>query len=207
MLGLITYGIILISQGALAQAKHAFDQSLRQARMYGNRVFEGLSLIVLGYATAVEGDYESAVRFLEQGEPVLRAEGALWELALLLDIRSIIAHSRGEDYRQTAHYLRESLSLSLQTRDLSTLVSALEGLAGARAGLGEGETAARLLGAAEALREMIDVFGSNSSNARERYEHCLSLVRAQLDEASLARAWQQGRAMSLQEVADLALGG
>jgi ATP/maltotriose-dependent transcriptional regulator MalT len=203
--GLIVYGIVLISQGALAKAKQAFDQSLAQARACGDRVFEGLSLIVLGYATGIEGDYEGAVRCLEQGERVLRAEGALWELALLLDIRSIIAHSRGEDYRQTAHYLREGVFLCLQTRDLSTLVSALEGLAGALAGLGEGETAARLLGASEARREMIGVFDYNSNNARERYKHCVSMIRTQLDEAGLARAWQQGRTMSLQEIGALIL--
>jgi hypothetical protein len=166
---------------------------------------EGLGLIGLAYATAVGGDYEGAIRFLEQSETILRAEGALWELAILFDIRSIIDHSRGEDYRKRVPYLRECVSLCLQLRDLSTLVSILEGLAGALAGLGKGETAARLLGATEALRELIGVFDVNSNNARERYSHCVSLVRAQLDEASLARAWQQGRTMSLQEVADLAL--
>jgi hypothetical protein len=204
--GLITYGIILISRGEPGQAKHALDRSLTQARACGARVLEGLGLIGLAYATAVEGNYEGGIRFLEQSETMLRAEGALWELAILFDIRSIIDHSRGEDYRQRVPYLRECLSLCLQLGDLSTLVSALEGLAGALAGLGEGETAARLLGATEALRELIGVFDVNSNNARERYKHCLSLVRAQLDEASLTRAWQQGRTMSLQEVAALALG-
>ena len=70
----------------------------------------------------------------------------------------------------------------------------LEGLAGVVATQGALRWAAQLWGAAEALREAIDV--PRLPVDRRSYEQAVATVRAQLGEEAFAIAWQEGRAMS-----------
>jgi hypothetical protein len=70
----------------------------------------------------------------------------------------------------------------------------LEGLAGVVATQGALRWAAQLWGAAEALREAIDV--PRLPVDRRGYEQAVATVRAQLGEEAFAIAWQEGRTMS-----------
>ncbi len=203
--GQILYGFIMLGQGAPAQARHFMNQSLASARRGNDKTDEGLALMGLAQVVIDEGDFECAGRYLEQAEPLLRVEGAVYELSVYLIVRAMIPQIQG-DYDQAAQLLRESIALSMQLRDTSTMAGALEGLAGSLAGLGQAETAAALFGAAEALRETMGAFGRPSRTLEELYGRFFNQVHTQLDQASLARAWQQGRKMSLEEVAATALG-
>ena len=102
------------------------------------------------------------------------------------------------DHAQTISLLRENLSLASRLRDTQTLVYGLEGVAGALAMLGQGRRAARLFGAAEALRERT---GSTATVTpwRELYERHLAALRAQLDARELAARWTEGRALTPDE--------
>jgi hypothetical protein len=76
------------------------------------------------------------------------------------------------------------------------------GLAGARA---QGARSARLYGATEALREA----GGAPLPPVDRpdHNHKVAAARAQLDEAVWRTAWAEGKAMSLEEAVEYALGG
>ena len=74
----------------------------------------------------------------------------------------------------------------------------LEGLAGVVATQGALRWAARLWGAAEALREAIEV--PRLPVDRHGYEQAVDTVRAQLEEEDFAIAWQEGRTMSPEQV-------
>jgi len=67
---------------------------------------------------------------------------------------------------------------------------------------GSARTAARLYSFSEALREEI---GFSRSWFGKLGEEMLSPVRAQLDEAAFAEAWDQGRKLTLDEAVALAL--
>lgn len=58
--------------------------------------------------------------------------------------------------------------------------------------------AARLLGAAEALREMLDLHRPPIEQAL--YGRIFTTVHAQLTEATSCDAWQAGRALTLEQV-------
>jgi predicted ATPase/DNA-binding XRE family transcriptional regulator len=203
--GLPLYGFIMLAQGAPDQARHFMNQTLALAREESDRTVEGIALIGLAQVAIDEGDFERALSHLEQAEPLLRAEEALFELSVCLIVQAIIPQIQG-DYLQAAQLLTESISISIQLHDTSTMVAALEGLAGSLAGQGEGETAAGLFGAAEALRETMGAFGRTSRTFEELYSRYFDKVYTQLDEANLERAWQRGRRMSPEEVAAIALG-
>jgi hypothetical protein len=62
---------------------------------------------------------------------------------------------------------------------------------------GNAQRAARLLGAAEALREKT---GSSMAQLEHaEYEAALDSIHARIDESSFAEAWAEGRAMTMEE--------
>jgi hypothetical protein len=86
----------------------------------------------------------------------------------------------------------------------AALAFALVGLAGSLAMLGQGERAARLYGAAEALQARTGATLPNQA-ARALHERQVAALRAQLDPATFAAAWAEGRAMTLDEAIAYAL--
>jgi hypothetical protein len=62
---------------------------------------------------------------------------------------------------------------------------------------------ARLLGAAEALRE--SVHAPVPLPERSRHDRCVAAAHAALDEEAFARAWTEGRAMTLEQAVACAL--
>lgn len=67
---------------------------------------------------------------------------------------------------------------------------------------GKPQHAARLLGAAEALRKTTGVLVSTAD--RGEYERHVSSARAGLEEKVFAAAWAEGRAISLEQVIEYA---
>jgi transcriptional regulator with XRE-family HTH domain len=160
----------------------------------------GLALTVLGQVALAEGDFERAERLFDESEELLRAAESSWHLSANLSIRAITTAMRG-DHARTVSLLRESLALALRLSDTQNAAYGLEGLAGALAMLGHERRAARLFGAAEALRERT---GSMIRLAALRERH-LAALRAQLDAEELAAMWVAGRAMPSAQAVEYAL--
>lgn len=82
----------------------------------------------------------------------------------------------------------------------NTLISA----AGLAAVQGYAQRAAQLFGAAEALREALEIRLSPSE--RERYKRDVAIARSALDPAAFAASWAEGRAFDPEEAVRCALG-
>ena len=95
-------------------------------------------------------------------------------------------------------YLRQSIELARRAGDLGNLAWALE-LLGANRAATDSETAARLLGAAEALRESL----GSELEGTELALHELAVER--LAPANLAANWAAGRELAPEDAAALAL--
>jgi len=65
--------------------------------------------------------------------------------------------------------------------------------------------AAQLLGAAEALREVID--SSMTTIEQAEYEREVSILRSKMNEVDLEKAWNEGRGMTMDEAIENALRG
>jgi DNA-binding CsgD family transcriptional regulator len=82
----------------------------------------------------------------------------------------------------------------------------LEGLACIAGAYGEAERAARLFGAAEALREAVGAVAYQHTPEEDAWrEPYLATTRALLDQAAWEEALAQGRAMRLEQAIDYAL--
>jgi hypothetical protein len=106
-------------------------------------------------------------------------------------------------YRLFNASLQESLQLKREIGDKQGIAFSLEGLATIARLESRGDLAARLLGSAAALREAIGA--PLPSAERTDYDRDVAAVRAQLGEAAFAKAWAEGRAMTLEPAIDYAL--
>ena len=178
-------------------------QALEQWRALGNPWGPGLALTGAGYAALHLGDTEQALRQLAAGEAALRAAGAWWYLAVNLNMQVAIMLP-SDEYAKAEVLLRESLSISERLRDTWALPFALDGMATVALAYGQADRAARLLGAAEVLREPL---GNTIGNAvwREVHRQHLAALERMLDGVTLAGLWAEGRAMPADQAIALAL--
>ncbi len=100
--------------------------------------------------------------------------------------------------------LGESLALKQQSDDRSGgLARLVEVLAGTLRDQGQAHQAARLFGAAEALRQ--EIAAPVPPDERPEYERDVSHLRGSLDAGAFDQAWAEGRASPLERVVGQAL--
>ena len=197
-------GHAALVRGEHDRAAALAGESVTLYRALDDQSGAGLALTVLGEVAFGKGNPARAEQLFDESEKLLRAAGSRWNLAANLSIRAVTTAMRG-DHAQSIALLRESLSLALRLHDTQIAAYSLEGLAGASAMLGEGRRAARLFGAAEALRERTgSVIGL--ATLRDLHERHLAALRARFDADDLEAEWSGGRAMTFEQAAEYVLG-
>jgi predicted ATPase/DNA-binding SARP family transcriptional activator len=146
------------------------------------------------FTTAQSAFEESLARFRELGYP----SGPAWSLINL----GVLAHRRGQLDAARSLY-QESLTICWELEEKWGIAEGFGSLAALAGSLGEAERAARLWGAAEALRERIG--SPRPDSARGDYNTRIADARARLGEAAFAAAWAAGRALPLKEAVAYAL--
>ena len=159
---------------------------------------------VLATAAILEGDLDSAVAQFEEALALCRQLGDLRNTSMALFNLGMIKFAQG-DLPRGAASLQEGARIS---RDLGDRVGGLYyvwafGMLSARRG--SAVQAARLWGAAEALRERMGMSLSYLDRTASGYEHQLEDVRSALEEATFDAAWAEGRAMSPEGATEYAL--
>jgi tetratricopeptide (TPR) repeat protein len=190
---LLARGYVATNREERERAEAAVAESGRLYRDLGDPGGAGLALMGGVHVALAEDDPARAERLLVEAETLLRASGAPWGLGAALGMRALLALLRGDD-ASAVSLLRESIGLSWRLADNPSLGVELANLAGALAMLGWGERAARLFGAAEALRERAGL-EIRFTPWHELHEHHLAALRARLDADTLAAAWVEGRAL------------
>jgi tetratricopeptide (TPR) repeat protein len=99
-------------------------------------------------------------------------------------------------------HLQEWLDRIARLHHKGTLASALEAIGEAAMLLGNPDDAARLLGAAGALRDSIGT--EPRQTVRERIAHNLTRLRNELGEEQFRRAWAQGENLGVDEAVEAA---
>jgi predicted ATPase/DNA-binding winged helix-turn-helix (wHTH) protein len=197
-------GVELLSHGELARARALNEESLGIFRALQNdRWGLAVACASLGIVAMAQRDDAAAQPLLEESISICRELKDGWALALPLRNLGIMALRQG-DYDRAAALLRESLIVLRPLKERWFLSRSIESLAQVLALRGDYEQAARLFGAGEALREALGA--TVLPFYRVDYERGIATLRAGLNEASLAAAWDAGRAMSIEETIAYALG-
>jgi predicted ATPase/DNA-binding XRE family transcriptional regulator len=184
-----------------ARATALYEESLAMTREIGDTWSTAMILGNLGEVARDQGDTRRAVALCEESLGLCRALGDQSGMAYALNYLGVVARERGEYERALALYA-ESLALWRHVGQRSEIATCLEGLAEAACALGHATLAARLLGAAAALRERI---GAPVPPAdRPDYERTVTSVQSALEYAFLP-AWEVGQALPLDQVVNEAL--
>ncbi|MBL7202256.1 MAG: tetratricopeptide repeat protein [Anaerolineae bacterium] len=190
------------SGGDYEEAVAYSEQSLGISREIDDSWLSGITLLNLGEIARVQGDCVRALRCYEEGLSLLRERGDQLFSAIALHDLGQMAQDQGQHDRARAIHA-ESLSLS---RDLSSrrgIAMCLEKLADIAQVQARPARAARLLGAADALRRADGT--PRGAIDHLDYERVLVGARSGLTEAEFAAAWEEGRAMGLEQTVSYAL--
>jgi len=187
--------LLFVSQQDQPLAQHLAEQSLAHFREQDNILYSAAPLSLLGLLHLEQGQLEEARALLEESLAIDKQFGTEAEdihiaLGRLLALQGDAAAARRQ--------YQESLTLLFEGNvSKENIAASLEGLAALEVGQGAPSLAARLWGAAEALREAIGA--PMYPVYRASYEQAMALARATLGEEEFAAAWAQGRAMTPEE--------
>jgi predicted ATPase/transcriptional regulator with XRE-family HTH domain len=180
-------------RGEHAAAERLLDASHELCRSEDDAWGVAWSLYALAFLRLAQGDLALARQLLEDALEHLRRQSMPFGV-----IRTLLAlgHTRFEqgDLAGAEALYHEGLALSHETPLLTIMTNGLEGLAMVAAARRLPVRAARLWGAAEALREATD---ERRWHIYQRtYDRTLADARVQLAEAEWATAWAAGRALT-----------
>jgi len=198
-----TLGLVALESGNVEQARRLLEQGLLILRQLGADE-PGIIKVLnnLGNLAFDRGDYAAAGALFTESLVLARERGdtsgtatSLTNLgwnALLLN-----------DSHQACRLSREALVIAHQLGNRPIISFNLECLAGVAGALGHLICSARLFGAAEALREVIQ-FPLSATN-RIYYERFMAVTRSQLSQIEFEATWEAGRVLPLDQAVAEAL--
>jgi predicted ATPase len=196
-------GWVAMQRGALGEAQSWLEQSLALCREAQDPNGIAWSLCDLGYLTLARGEPAQAETLLVESLALFREQQNQFGCHRALLNLGHAARAREQADQATRWYQESLTTVPQRWRITSWIASALDSLAGIAQEHGRPERAARLLGAAEALRESIGE--PLSPVMRTEYDRDVAATRAQLDEPTYAVARAAGRALPLEQVIAYAL--
>jgi len=189
-------GMVLREQGDLTRATALFEESLALRREAGEKQGIARSLVTLGHVARDRGDLAQAAALYEESMALHDELGDKHGLALVLNYAGATAYRRG-DRRSAGSLYKEGLALAHAIHHMASVAASLEGLAVIAAGTGRPADAARLLGAASALRSGHGMPLPPSEQADN--ERTVALARRALGDEAFVSAWARGQALSLEQ--------
>jgi predicted ATPase len=187
-------GHLAILRGAYDEGEPLLNEAFALQEAIGDAWGSAHTLSNLGNVAMLRGDYLQAIALMEESLARRRALGDIHGVADSLSSLGDVLLLQGDSARADAVF-RECLDSFHELGDQSGMADCFQGLAEAAALQGRPVRAARLAGAAEALREAIG--GHDWPHLAAYHERMMAAVRAQLPEAAWTAAWAAGRALPL----------
>ncbi len=192
----------LVQDEDYEQAEALWKESSALMREVGDIRFLETVTRNRGINAMCTGDYAEARVHLEESLTRSRESGSKQGVALSLVCLGTVALLQGEHERAAKHFTGSIKTLH-ELGDLPSVAGCMDSLAATAGAQGETSRAARLFAAGAALREAIGA--QWPPDERVLIEPYLKAVRSRLDEASWKAAWEEGRAMRLEEAISYAL--
>jgi predicted ATPase/DNA-binding SARP family transcriptional activator len=195
-------GFVAALQGDPTAARPLLEESLSIHRDMGDKGSIAIALNNVGYVVGLQGDPAAARVLLDEALALGKELGDKGLVALSFHRLAFVAQSQG-DHAQAGLLYRDSLILCRKVGEKRGAATCLEGLAAVACAQKQAERAARLFGAAAALR---DTLGAPLL-LREQTEQDahLALLRQTLGKPAFTTAYQAGRALTWEQAAAYAL--
>ena len=200
---LVNLGIVATHQGDFEVARERFAEAVRLNRAVGDQNAVLHALINLGYDCTLRGELIEARAIFDEVLATAQAFVLKKHLAYALENLGNISTLEG-DYAGARTRLCQSLVLGRELGDHNLLLYLLGDLTKLEAAVGSPERAARLGGVVSALRHQL---GASMAPAEdEGRERALDRARAALGDVAYRRAFEDGRALSVEAALGYALG-
>jgi predicted ATPase len=201
---LLSMGTVAAEQG---DQERAIELSERAAQLYdesGDQRGHALAISNLGGIALERGEYAKAASLSEQAYALFETLEDSEGMAFALVNQGFAALSEKEHDR-AIDLLREALRRLAELEFRDVIGYCFEGLAAVLAFTERPEEAARLLGAAEALRESLGV--GLAPAEQTTHDETVEAVRSALTEDRFGADWRHGREMPLDDAIAYALEG
>jgi predicted ATPase/class 3 adenylate cyclase len=195
-------GVITITQGGLQKARPYYEEGIQLLRETGSHWLVAMTEFGFGLFNVAQGNYKEARAQFEVCRPLFTELKDNHRLSM---IHSEFAHlERREGHSAQAKLLyRETIQAWQKLGHRAAVAHELECFAFIAKTEEEDERAARLLGAAEVLRERINL--PMMPIERPEYDREVNDLRNNMEEATFARAWAEGRTMTMEQAIEYAL--
>jgi len=201
---LLCLGAQHMEKGDHERAAPFLEEALALSRRIGDKRNIAGTLHNLGEVERQRGNYERAKALGMESIALLREIKDDYNLSMVVGWVGLLEVWSGDEPDLAEGFLKEALALERELGYWAYGAYCLEGFAGLAGAREQGARAARLWGAAEALRTNIGA--PPSLDARPLYERSMAAARAQLGEAEWEEAFAEGMAMAPEEAAEYALG-
>ena len=193
---LVLLGTILMEEEKHPEALPLFEESVELARGAGDDIVLGFALAHLAHGLVAAMELERLDPVADEALALSRLVGdAAGERGVLITLGLAAFH--GGDVAAAADRFTEALALTRELRDPAGIISCVNGIGAAAAFSGRSVEAARLLGAADAMRTAAASFLELSE--RMVNERAQETLRANLGEDELRRHWQAGSELTSDE--------
>jgi len=190
-------GLVARHRGEFARARALYEESLTLFRALGWKRGIAMALTNLGIVLRDQCEPAGALALVEEGVTLRRELGDKWAMAFSLTVLAELARDRSEWARAVGLY-RDSLLLLEEVGNKTGLASCLEGVAGLAHAQGQSEGAARLCGAAAALRCAL---GAPLPPAdRAGHDRLVAATRITLGNPLFTLAWTAGEILPLEQM-------
>jgi predicted ATPase/DNA-binding SARP family transcriptional activator len=184
-------GRIALLTGDHEQADELHERARLQAVAQGYTIGEEFAELGLALSARRQGHFDEAETLLRKWLDYDRRLESDMAIALILAELGFIAEQRGDAEAACALHL-EGLAAARKAADPRAVALALEGLAGVEALCGDHERAARLLGAAAALRAQVGA--PLPAGERGDVDRITATCQAAVGEGTFSSAFDYGRA-------------
>jgi predicted ATPase/class 3 adenylate cyclase len=187
---------------AAARAMHA--EALALFRQLGDKRSIASALTNLGVVAFAQGDHISAHSLHSEALALFRELGDKRSTAIALNNLGSVACEQG-DYTSSRVLYEECLDLCREVGDKVGIASVLAGLGrlAVASGGANVERGVRLFGSVEALSETLGAVLDAADHLL--HQRAIAAARAQLGEETFKKAWNEGRAMTIEEAIEYAL--
>lgn len=195
----------ILSIGNLREYPEAIEmahEGLSTFQKLGDKPGEIQALNILGEFHRLRGGYEAAEGYYQECLRIAQETGEQMRIAMQYENLGFIAY-RQNKYPEARRLFIQGMQIFLAMKINYGVATFIAGLAGPMTKLGEAERAARLLGASDALLEMMSA--SHQPSDQPEIDLYIALTRSQLGEEKFTEAWQAGTQMTLPEAIALAL--
>ena len=197
-------GVVRAWHGDLEEAERLLQESVQEANRLGNVRSVANWSRILGGMAAARGDSESARTLIEQSLALHRTLDDPWGTSHALSSLALVMVGAA-DADAARRLVGESISIERDVGDLPGLIFNLEVCARLAASEGRRTRAVRLYAGASGVGEAMGFRRHASEVDWTDRERDIEELRSLLGEEAFADAWEQGRAMTMDEALDYAL--